>query len=105
MLLSQTAEHVDKVDRRHVASLLEKIWRRVCDEFTISAADVDHCVDTDGLHVCEVLIPFFLAPVLVRDVVGNFVEEGSGDAEPVVLRDDETSFCGLVTGFLNSICR
>ena len=69
VLLRKTAEHVDKVYRRHVASLLEKIWGRIGYELAVSASDVDHSVDSDRLHVGEILIPFLLAPVLVRDVV------------------------------------
>ena len=38
-------------------------------EIPVSASDIDHRVDSDRLHVGEVLVPFFLAPVLVRDVV------------------------------------
>ena len=69
VFLGKTAEHVDKVYGRHVASFLQKVWRWVCDEFSISASDVDHCVYADCLHVSEILVPFLFAPVLVRDVV------------------------------------
>ena len=69
MLLRKAAEHVDEVYGRHVAALLQKVRRRVGDEFAVSASDVDHCVDAYRLHVGEVLVPLLLAPVLVRDVV------------------------------------
>ena len=89
VFLRQAAEHVDEIDGRHVAAFLQKIRRRVGYEFPVAAAYVDDCVYADGLHICEVPVPFLLAPVLVRDVVGYLVEEGSGDSEAVVLRDNE----------------
>ena len=92
MLLGKPAEHVYKVDRRHVAAFLEKIRGRVGYELPVSAAYINDGVDADGLHVGEVPVPFFLSPVLVRDVVRNLVQKGSRDAEAVVFRYNEGGF-------------
>ena len=80
VLLSQAAEHIDEVYRRHIAAFLQKIWRRIGDELTIAATDVDNCVDTDCLHICKILVPFLLAPVLMRNVMRNLIKECSCDS-------------------------
>ena len=76
VLLGQRQEHIHQVDRRPVAALpLDQHLRRVGQPALVAGADQDHRVDADGLHGREVGVPFGPAPVLVRDVVGDLVEE------------------------------
>ena len=89
VFFGQPQVHVHQVDRRHVTPPREEVLGRVGDEFAVAAADQDDGVDADGLHVAEILVPLLFAPVLVGDVVGNFVEEGAGDRQGVLRGHDQ----------------
>ena len=49
----------------------------------------DDRVYADGFHVGKVLIPFFLSPVLMRDIMGNFIQKGTCNTYAVVLWNDQ----------------
>ncbi len=104
ILLCQAAEHVDQVHRRHVAALPQQVGRRIGDELAVAATDVDNRVDADGLHVPEVPVPLPFAPVLVRDVVGNLIQEGARDGQAGTLRDNEVTVYGRVGRNAVRIC-
>ena len=94
VFLGQPQEEVDQIDRRHVAPLFEQIGRGVGDELAVSRTDDDHRVDADGLHVAEIGLPLLRTPVLVGNVVRDFVEERARDAEPALFGDDQVA-CAL----------
>ena len=73
ILLGQTQEHVDEVHRRHIAAFLEKIWRRIRDELAIAGTYTNNRIDTDRFHITEIRIPLLFSPVLVRNVVRDFI--------------------------------
>ena len=89
VLAGQAQEQIEQVDRRHVTPFFEQVGRRVGDELAVARANPDHRVDADRLHMAEICVPLLLAPVLVRDVVRNFVEERTRDAQPFPLWDDQ----------------
>jgi len=89
VLAGQAQEQIEQVDRRHVTPFFEQVGRRVGDELAVARANPDHRVDADRLHMAEICVPLLLAPVLVRDVVRNFVEERTRDAQPLPLGDDQ----------------
>ena len=77
-------EQFYEIHRGHVATLLKQVRRWISDEFAVTGADDDHCIDADGPHILKILVPFFCSPVLVRYVMGNFIQERSCDSKPVV---------------------
>ena len=89
IFLRQAAEHVDEVHRRHIAAFLQQVRGWVGDELAVAASYVYDRVYAYGFHIGEIAVPFLFAPVLVRDVVGNLIQEGSGNAESVLLRDNQ----------------
>ena len=92
VLLGQAAEHVYQVHRRHIATLLEQIGRRVCDELAITAANVYDGIYAHGLHVAEIPVPLLFSPVLMGNVVRNLIQECARDWKGVCLGNDEGGF-------------
>ena len=82
VLVGKTQIHIKQVGVRHIAAAFAgKILRRISDKLPIAGAYHYHGIDTHALHVGEIGIPLGLAPILVRNVVRYFVEEGAGDRQ------------------------
>jgi hypothetical protein len=57
-----------------VSTCEEKVCQR-----RVAAADEYHVLDTGPVHVSEIGVPLLFAPVLVGNVVADFVQKGSFD--------------------------
>ena len=94
VFIGEAQEHIKQVGRRHIAAFAKKIFRRISYKLTIAAATSNNCVDAESLHVLEILIPFGFAPVLMRNVMGDFIEESSGYGQTLLFNEK----FGVLTG-------
>ena len=77
---AQKEVHQIQVHRPHGAKFLQGL-RRKSGSIPIPRPNENHGVNPAGMHGIEVFAPFLRSPVRGRDVVGNFVEKGTGDGE------------------------
>ena len=85
----QTQKQVKQVDRRRIAPFSNQICRRICDKLSVSATNHYNGVDPYCLHIAEIRVPLLLAPVLVRDIVRNLVQESAGDSKRIVIHSKQ----------------
>ena len=77
-LVAQAQEHIDQIDGRFVTPLLGREHPRGKSlPAAVAAADQDHGVDAGFAHVAEVAVPFGFAPVLMGNIMTDFVEKSS----------------------------
>lgn len=79
-LFAQAQEHPDQVRGRFVTAFLRgEHLRGEGLPAAVAAADEYHVLDTGPVHVSEIGVPLLFAPVLVGNVVADFVQKGSFD--------------------------
>ena len=77
-LVAQAQEHIDQIDGRFVTPLLGREHPRGKSlPAAVTAADQDHGVNACFAHVAEITVPFGFAPVLMGNIMADFVEKSS----------------------------
>ena len=79
VFVGKAEEHIQQVGRGGVAPLADEVFRRIGDKFAVARANHDNRVDANRAHMLKVGIPLLFAPILVRNIVADFVEKGSGN--------------------------
>ena len=91
IFLGQPKKHIDQIDRRHITTFAQQILRRISNKFFISRTNKYDRIDSDGFHIPEVPIPFFLTPILMWNIVRYFVEKRPCDFQPIRFRDNKST--------------
>ena len=80
VLVGQLQELLNQINRGNKTLLfLNLIFRWIGQKFLISGTDKDHSVDSHFLHVLEILVPFLPTPVLMGNVMTDFIQKRSTD--------------------------
>ena len=84
----QTQIHINQINRWHITSFFQQVFRRVSNKFTISGTNHNYGINSDILHMLKIHIPFSFSPILMRYIMRYFIQKCSRNRKTIFFRNN-----------------